>query len=409
LTFHCSRNGAGVDSLATPQAQVFEGNSSQPRPYDVVSNDLDKHEKALPFDYFQFNSTEDFVDNAVNRALLAPVPSKECDNSQPFVTEKESSDPQPDAITSARKVSDVDELDEAQCNNSDFPLHMLSFVRSNIMMLQVSQSGSKLSKLVSQSDTNFGPIKLANAVSRDDAIMSFLRHPKLQRQQQQGETNQTLLALPNLLNASIEDEYNLRVKAHQMLSSMVDHFDNDLDASLRAFLGYKLLQFPSRDRILEIISDILFDVSHAMYAWIHTEEAFTRNRGKGDASKTNHLNIDMQIKASLFDDRALHRIGGFESTSLLPLALGIRRCRLTKTTWEKYALSKEGRMASSVHIKQHHRPSRDDVHVRGEKSRSCPRKKQIRLTTENKALLELGKNRRGRRVRSVLVWGQTYS
>ena len=269
------------------------------------------------------------------------------------------------------------------------------------MLLQTSQSGSKLSKFTPQSDT-FGPINSTNSVETDHAIMSFLRHPKLQREQQQGKANKTLLVLPSLLEASIEDEYNLRAKAYQIVSSMVT-FGSDLNIPLRAFLGYKSGNTPSSDRILETISDILFDVSHAMYAWIHTEESMARAQDKDVASKQNFNSMDIQIKASLFDDRALRRIGGFEPASLLPVALGIHRCRQTETSWEEYAFSKDGRMAMRVHTKQRDEPGGEDANVKGEKSTSHAREKQVRTIMENDSLIELGKKRRGRRGKSSMT------
>jgi hypothetical protein len=139
-----------------------------------------------------------------------------------------------------------------------------------------------------------------------------------------------------------------------------------------------------------------------MYAFIHTQEDMTRARSllsMGVANEMNYGNMDLQIKSSLFDDRALKRIGGFEPASLLPLALGIRRCCQTKTSWEEYARSEEGKMAMSVHSKRGDFPG-EQIGKEGI-SASHGRKRQGGTLTINNPLLELGKKRRGRRGKSM--------
>ena len=133
-------------------------------------------------------------------------------------------------------------------------------------------------------------------------------------------------------------------------------------------------------------------MSHALFAFIHTQEEMTRGMtsSEGVANVINHKSMDKQIKTSLFDGRALKRIGGFEPSALLPLALGIHRCRQTKTSWEEYAMLEEGRMAMSVH-------SSTQVEVSNH-----GRKRQRGVIMVNSSLLELGKKRRGRRGKSSI-------
>ena len=192
-----------------------------------------------------------------------------------------------------------------------------------------------------------------------------------------------MFALPKFLEASIDDEYTMWAWAHEIVLSIMNQFrGSSMNMSLRVFLGYTSAKTPSTDRIYEILTNVLFDVSHAMFAFIHTQDEMTC----GLTSKS----MDLQIKTSLFDGRALKRIGGFEPSALLPLALGIHRCRQTKTTWEEYAMSVEGRMAMSVH-------SSTQVEVSNH-----GRKRQRGVIMVNSSLLELGKKRRGRRGKSSI-------
>ena len=337
-------------------------------------------EDGVSFDYKQFKTAESMVECIVKYATSSFFVGEDKTNYQP-----------------ARKVSDADNYMFCTTNDdeSDFPSCIVSLVQTNIMLLQTSQEGSKLSKLASQSATakihpttnaKKSGLDAMNSDS-DNALLSFLRHPKLQRDQQQGKEHKTLFVLPRLLDVStIDDECRLRYKAHCMVRSMMNSIpSNDLSMPMRVFLGYKSSKAPSRDRLLEILSDILFDVSHAMYAFLDTEQQMI---------KTIHMDksvvvgsMDTQIKASLFDERALKRIGGFEPASLLPLALGIYRCRKAKSSWTEYATSEEGSIAMCVHDTK-------QQDVKGDASKA-------KYMTNN-ALLELGKKRRGRRGKSII-------
>lgn len=336
-------------------------------------------EDEVSFDNQQFKTAESMVECIVKYATSSSIGEDDKTNYQP-----------------TRKVSDADNNMFCTTNDdeSDYPSCIVSLVQTNIMLLKTSREGSKLSKLTSQCAAEIYPTTNAinsgsGATNSDNAqIISFLRHPKLQREHQQGKEHKTLFVLPRLLDVStIDDECKLRYKAHCMVRTMLNSIpSNDLGMPLRVFLGYKSNKTPSRDRLLEILSDILFDVSHAMYAFLDTELQMMAKTVPMDKSVAVG-SMDTQIKASLFDERALKRIGGFEPSSLLPLSLGIHRCRQAKSSWTEFATSSEGSIAMSVH----------DTKQQNAKGNTSKAKYMT-----NNALLELGKKRRGRRGKSII-------
>ena len=330
------------------------------------------------FNHARFGNVESVVDFIVERAIL------NVNSDQISSNGKEQHDFS--AVSpSIRKVSDAsDDMEEHKNESStDFPTCVLSLVRSNIVMLHKSPSGSKLTKLTPQYDIG------SDFTVPTSSVLSFLHNPRLHREQQEDK----VFALPKFLEASIDDEYTMRARSHKIVLSIINQFrGSSMNMSLRVFLGYTSSKTPCNDRIYEILTNVLFDVSHAMFAFIHTQEEMTRGMtsSEGVANVINHKSMDKQIKTSLFDGRALKRIGGFEPSALLPLALGIHRCRQTKTSWEEYAMLEEGRMAMSVH-------SSTQVEVSNH-----GRKRQRGVIMVNSSLLELGKKRRGRRGKSSI-------
>lgn len=417
------------------------------QPHVVVPDQLDGNKDVFDCSPHRFNSAEALVDHVVNQAIIlgnTTTPADGVDSSSssdstvyhPLDTIKDESNNNNKPITSKRKVSDADELllednHKQTDKKADFFTNgILSLVQSNIMVLQTCQpSGtSNLSKLSTSPPQPHGNTITVTDTRND--ILTFLRHPKLQREQQQNKPNKSLFVLPRLLNVSIEDEYNLRARALEMTSSMLDNNsfifprnnklnDNDDDNNgtatmsilpLRAFLGYKSSKSPSRQRLVEMLSDVLFDVSHALYAWLHTEDELARTQQQhSTCSKPHNRDAnDMHIKALLFDDRALKRIGGFEPSSLLPLALGVHRCREGGVSWVRYAMSREGRVAMNVHTKQRTQPHVAAVgggsNGKGEEKSTAatPQKRFIGTIMENEGLLELGRKRRGRRGKNMM-------
>lgn len=153
--------------------------------------------------------------------------------------------------------------------------------------------------------------------------------------------------LPAFLDVSIVLESSLRNLSYQMVSQMYQSF---CDESLRLFLGYKSCSM-KRDRVLRILSDYLFDVSHAFFAWKQTEVEFASQRSTATvaAVPSFHKEIDLIISDSLFDERALKKIAGVDDSSILRHAIEISRSEIRKETWEHFAKTATGRRMLSHH------------------------------------------------------------
>jgi hypothetical protein len=380
--------------------------TSRPNSVDVVPLEETKKNTSLG----RFGCAEELVESIVRRAV-----DKRADINEQQVLEhvynpeKEvsmcESRPMPNnpmdqdllGVSSKRKVSDADDacIDTKRFRrDNSFPSHVLQIVRSNVVVLQRPSPNSAHEEATNDlaTDDLSAPSNFATSLSvSDDELLDFLRFPQLQKQQSANKQT-TLFALPHLLKTSIADESQLREVAHKMSLSIFVTYD--LEAPLRIFLGYKSNKSVDRNKLVTIFSDILFDVSHAMYAWVQTEKEMTASnvggmkdsstkKGKRVQIPTASLNasdVESIIKDSLFDERALKRIGGFEPTSLLPLALGIRHCILNHMTWVEYASTIDGKRAMEFHLR-----SNDD-------------KMKKRRSSE---LFEIGKQRRGRRGRAL--------
>ena len=371
----------------------------------VVPIPIDQMELRDSFDYTKFKSSEELVDYALKQAALELAKSKRSEEDEPRGKKPQSNEKEELPMKAQRKVSDADSIEESlgSCSNDEFPPCIISLVRSNIMILEKTQSGSKLSKLSPQSGPGYGKSKSEESLDTDHAILCFLRNPRLQREQQHEKEKKSLFVLPRLLETTIEDECDLRARAYHMVTSLINTFPkDDMDIPIRAFLGYRSTKLTSRSRMLEVIADVLFDVSHAMYAWVHTEEDMMR-QDKISMNKTKYGRFDRQVKASLFDDRALKRIGGFEPSALLPLAIGIRRCRQAGRSWKDYAFTKQGKKALSIHTVQIENSPGSKCNSKDDSSNVNTDKKSTVAVMDNLALLEMGKKRRGRRGKSIMT------
>lgn len=169
---------------------------------------------------------------------------------------------------------------------------------------------------------------------------------------------------PTMLEVSIASESILKDACFQMISQMLESIDAKV---LRHFLGYKSSAL-KRDRLLHLIAEYLFDVSHAMFAWEQTErEMLPHQRRMSMLSKKSSTMLqkwDAVICDTLFDERALRKIGGVDSSSLLSQALSIRRLESTDISWETFAQTKQGKRLLS-----HHRKGGNSLVAVGQKRR----------------------------------------
>jgi hypothetical protein len=170
--------------------------------------------------------------------------------------------------------------------------------------------------------------------------------------------------LPKLLDLSIIMETQLRQNALAMTKQLSRFID---DRALGEFLGYgykSLLPMRKKDRVVELISDFMFDVSHAMFAWEQTENDIYGY--ENHSKRSNDSKNDNDICKTLFDSRALRKIGGFEPTSLLHHALSIKRLRrmgeswasLASTTMGKKMFAQHHNISVKVHVAQMRRDKR---------------------------------------------------
>jgi hypothetical protein len=163
--------------------------------------------------------------------------------------------------------------------------------------------------------------------------------------------------ISNMLHASISNEALLRDAAMSMTQQLIATFPN---RALRLFLGYKTPAI-TRDRLTQLLAGFLFDTSHATFAWVQTEQEIL-------ARAPQTTSLDSMVRTSLFDDRALKKIGGFDPSSLLPHAISIARLRRRNSSWEFFATTAQGKRMLNHHSRE-------------------------------KSMISVGKQRRGQRLR----------
>ena len=148
-------------------------------------------------------------------------------------------------------------------------------------------------------------------------------------------------AIPAFLDIPIVFESAMKSAAYRMLTQMLATFENE---SIGRFLGYKSCNL-ERERILRIVSDYLFDVSHAMFAWKQTESEILSEKSEtfsGTVATQFCQELDSMVRDALFDERALKKIGGFDESSILRHAIEISRSERKKETWERFAKTVTG-------------------------------------------------------------------
>lgn len=151
--------------------------------------------------------------------------------------------------------------------------------------------------------------------------------------------------LSDMIHVSIADEEILREASRHTTRKLVESFS---DSALRAFFGYKISGI-DRERLVHLLAGLLFDVSHAMYAWEQTEKEILLS-SKGSPGGPDSIldmpvdDVDDLVLHSLFGGsaRAMKRVGGFEPSSLLPNAISIGRLRRRNTSWAYFASTVRG-------------------------------------------------------------------
>merc|ERR1711976_581915 len=123
------------------------------------------------------------------------------------------------------------------------------------------------------------------------------------------------------------------------------------------FLGYRASSSnnSNKGRMVNLMADYLFDVSHAMYAWEQTDLAtfglgFVSEKNCAALDNTQLMTRDQSICDTLFDDRALRKIGGFGPSSLLYHSVIIKRIRDNDQSWGEFAKSSLGKKMLTHHL-----------------------------------------------------------
>jgi hypothetical protein len=144
--------------------------------------------------------------------------------------------------------------------------------------------------------------------------------------------------MSELLHSSISNEALLRDAAMTLTEHLIESFS---DGAVKMFFGYKSPSV-SREQLTQLLAGLLFDISHAMFAWEQTEQEIL-------ATAPDTAN-DEYIQKSLFDQRALKKIGGFDPCSMLPHAISIARLRRRKkSSWESFAATARGQKMLAHH------------------------------------------------------------
>lgn len=235
-----------------------------------------------------------------------------------------------DKVADAEALAEL--LVERSCHVPDNNIEHLNTVQT----LATDKSIRKVSDADIESNNTSLTVYNDNAIKRLDETYSST---DISRFYDIRSRSMTAKETPPFLEVSIASEFVLRDLAQEMTRKLTESFD---DKTLRMFLGYKSSTL-KRDRLLSVLSEYIFDVSHAMYAWKQTEQE-VQGETLGDTA------VEQRILRTLFDSRALRKIGGFENSSLLPHALSISRLVEKDVSWREFAKTQRGK-----ELLQHHR------------------------------------------------------
>jgi hypothetical protein len=153
-----------------------------------------------------------------------------------------------------------------------------------------------------------------------------------------------------MIHLSIIDEATFREGAKEMAKLLAAWFSIQ---SLRYFFGYN--QRASRHHLEELLGELLFDVSHAMYAFEETyQETLAQGSGALDFSFKNTSDFRHEIARNVLhsmfvDDRAVQRIGGLDDSSLLLHAVSIATDCQCDISWGHFAKTSPGMKMLSHH------------------------------------------------------------
>mmetsp|Transcript_9573 Transcript_9573/g.14237 ORF Transcript_9573/g.14237 Transcript_9573/m.14237 type:complete len:586 (+) Transcript_9573:112-1869(+) len=151
-------------------------------------------------------------------------------------------------------------------------------------------------------------------------------------------------AATGMIHLSIDAEEYFRRKAQYFTHFLLSSFS---DFVLRLFCNRGVCT--PREKLESSIATLLFDVSHAMFAWQQTEKEILENAAITKSDSCSRDEIDAKIFDTLLgdDERAMKRIGGFQSNSLLPCALSIARLKARNMSWSRFATTVGGGLSIS--------------------------------------------------------------
>ena len=147
-----------------------------------------------------------------------------------------------------------------------------------------------------------------------------------------------------LCQAGIHLESRLRAVGLTLGQHLVQSFS---DETLRKFLGYQASQVDRARVLLPRLADYLFATSHALYAWEATRNELDMEKdtkGPSVAASTR----ETCIRETLFDDRTMEALGGWEWSSLFRQAVYFVESE-DEMSWESWAQTKMGREALAHH------------------------------------------------------------
>eukprot|EP00814_Leptocylindrus_danicus_P000869 CAMPEP_0116017074 /NCGR_PEP_ID=MMETSP0321-20121206/7841_1 /TAXON_ID=163516 /ORGANISM="Leptocylindrus danicus var. danicus, Strain B650" /LENGTH=553 /DNA_ID=CAMNT_0003487217 /DNA_START=185 /DNA_END=1846 /DNA_ORIENTATION=+ len=154
-------------------------------------------------------------------------------------------------------------------------------------------------------------------------------------------------ASTGMIHLSIDAEEYFRRKAQYFTHFLLSSFS---DFVLRLFCNRGVCT--PREKLESSIATLLFDVSHAMFAWQQTEKEILENAAITKSDICSRNEIDAKVFDTLLgdDERALKRIGGFQSNSLLPSALSIARLKARNMSWSRFATTLGGGLSISPRV-----------------------------------------------------------